>query len=240
MKALRINKYLAGSGVASRRKADSLVQEGRIRLNGKVVTELGTLVDPRRDRVDVDGVPVQGLQGMSYIIVNKPSGYVTTARDPQGRPTVLDLVPAVKNRIYPVGRLDYDSEGLLFLLNDGPLAFRLTHPKYEVEKTYRVRLEKPIETEALEAIRRGVVLEDGPTAPARIAVAGASSNSLDITIHEGRNRQVRRVFESVGSKVIHLKRVRFGTIELGAMAPGSWREMTPDEVRSLRKLVGIT
>ena len=199
MKSLRINKYLAACGVASRRTADSLLLEGRIRLNGNVIKDLGTLVDPRRDRVEVDGVPVSGLQGMSYIIVNKPSGFVTTARDPQGRPTVLDLVPEAKNRIYPVGRLDFDSEGLLFLMNDGPLAFRLTHPRYEVEKTYRVRLAEPIPEEALAQVRRGVVLDDGPTAPARVRVAGRSHDSLDITIHEGRNRQVRRVFEKVGS-----------------------------------------
>jgi 23S rRNA pseudouridine2605 synthase len=239
MNSMRLNKFLAASGVASRRKADQMVTDGRISLNGKVVTELGTQVDPRKDRVEVDGAPIKGPEVVSYIIVNKPVGYITTMKDPRDRPTVLDLVPK-KARLFPVGRLDADTEGLLFMMNDGKLAFRLTHPKYEVPKTYRAILDEPVEEKELEQVRKGVMLEDGPTAPAQARLLRKGGAAVEITIHEGRNRQVRRVFEAVGRTVISLKRIRFGAVQLGELKPGQWREMTSAEVRDLKKSVGIT
>jgi 23S rRNA pseudouridine2605 synthase len=240
MKSVRLNKFLASSGVASRRKADSMIGEGRISLNGKVVTELGMLVDPRVDRVEVDGRKIRGPEAPEYLIVNKPVGYITTVSDPQGRPTVLDLVTERRNRLYPVGRLDADTSGLLFLMNDGKLAFRLTHPKYEVEKTYRALLDSELTPDEAERLSRGVVLEDGPTAPAKVRRAGSGKPVVTITIHEGRNRQVRRMFEAVGRRVLELARVSFGPIRIEGLKPGEWREMTADEVRALRKLVGLS
>lgn len=234
-----MNKFLASAGVASRRKADGMIREGRILLNGKPVIDHGTLVDPRVDRVEVDGRRIEGPEAFTYLIVNKPAGHITTVSDPRGRPTVLDLVPTKRTRVYPVGRLDADTSGLLFLMNDGKLAFRLTHPRYEVEKTYRAVLDQVPSREDLARLRQGVVLEDGPTAPAEVFDVKADSKSVTITIHEGRNRQVRRMFEAIGRTVVRLERIRFGTITIGRMKPGGSREMTAAEVKDLKRLVGL-
>jgi len=213
-----------------------MVEERRIRLNGNVVENHATLVDPRRDRVEVDGRPVGLPESKVYILMYKPAGVITTASDPRGRRTVLDLLPSGGPRLYPVGRLDRETSGLLLLTNDGKLAFRLTHPRYGVEKTYRVRLDGPIEEETLDRIRAGIDLEDGPTHPARIVRRG---DALEMTIHEGRNRQVRRVFEAVGHTVKALRRVSFGPLDLGGVKPGAWRELTGGEVHELKKQVGL-
>lgn len=237
---VRLNKYLASAGVASRRGADRLVFDGRVRVNGAVVENPATAVRAGRDRVEVDGRAVGQRQASVYLLLNKPAGVVTTASDPQGRRTVLDLVEAGGTRLYPVGRLDFDSEGLLFLMNDGRLAFRLTHPRYEVEKTYRAELDGPLEDLALQQIRQGLVLEDGPTRPAEARrVPGSGGRVLDVTIHEGRNRQVRRMFEAVGRSVVRLRRIRFAGVELGGLAPGRWRALRHAEVLALKKLVGL-
>lgn len=237
---VRLNKYLAAAGVASRRGADQLIFDGRVRVNGAVVDNPAVAVRAGRDRVELDGRAVGQRQPAVYILLNKPAGVVTTARDPQGRRTVLDLVDVGGTRLYPVGRLDYDSEGLLFLMNDGRLAFRLTHPRYDVEKTYRAELDGPLEDLALRQIRQGLVLEDGPTRPAEARrVPGTGGRVLDVTIREGRNRQVRRMFEAVGRSVVKLRRIRFAGVELGGLATGRWRALRHAEVLALKKLVGL-
>ena len=243
---LRLNLFLARAGVASRRAADKLIESGRVRLNGVPITTLGTQLDPEQDRVEVDGRPVGVIEEMHYLLLNKPPGHVTTARDPRGRPTVLDLIGPQGARLYPVGRLDMESEGLLFLMNDGRLAFRLTHPKFEVPKTYRAWTSSPPNDAAVQQLREGVQLEDGWTSPATVQNLGTtamghgdSGPALDITIHEGRNRQIRRMLEALGYPVRQLRRIRFGPIELGSMAPGKFRSLTRSEIDELRRFVRL-
>jgi 23S rRNA pseudouridine2605 synthase len=236
---LRLNLFLARAGVASRRQADELIRSGRVRLNGALVAELGVSVDPNRDRVEVDGQPVGRLEKLRHVVLHKPIGTVTTARDPEGRPTVLDALPKNLGRLYPVGRLDIDSSGLLFVMNDGRLAFRLMHPRYEVPKTYRVVTDNEVPWDLLQKLAAGVELEDGKTAPAKLVRVHGRRHTVDITIHEGRNRQVRRMFDTIGHRVQRLERVKFGPIALGSLAPGSWRELTHAELLALRRLVGL-
>ena len=243
---IRINLFLARAGVASRRGADRLVESGQVRVNGTVVTLLGTPVDPVRDRVEVAGRVVGAPETLHYLVMNKPVGYVTTARDPEGRPTVLDLAGPIGARLFPVGRLDMNSEGLLFLMNDGRLAFRLTHPKYGVPKTYRTWTKVAPSPEAIQRLREGLVLDDGPTRPAEVVTPGGIPKEkgiagpvLDITLQEGRNRQVRRMMEAVGFPVVRLRRIRFGPIELGNLSPGKHRSLTRAEVDDLRRLVRL-
>ncbi len=234
---MRLAKYLAHAGVASRRSAEALIADGRVTVGGEIVT------DPARDvredsRVSVDGRPLAGPEPRVLYALNKPAGVVSTARDTHGRPTVLELVPARGLRLYPVGRLDIDSSGLILLTNDGELADRLTHPRFQVPKTYRAKLGgAPIRADALSALRAGVELEDGRTAPARVRrVGGAGSNLIELTIHEGRNRQVRRMCQAVGHPVLELVRTRFGPLALDGLAPGSHRQLGEAEVERLRAL----
>lgn len=237
---VRLHKYLAEAGVASRRACEELILAGRVRVNGRVVHELGTTVDGFQDRVEVDGREVRP-EAKVYVLLYKPRGYVTTARDPQGRRKVTDLVAGAGGRVFPVGRLDYDSEGLLLLTNDGDLAYRLTHPRFHVPKTYRVVLDRTPGPAALGAIERGVRLEDGPTAPAEIRLLGGDGGEalVEMTIHEGRKRQVRRMWAALGFEVKRLKRVRMAGLELGRLEPGGWRHLQPSELQSLRKLVSL-
>jgi 23S rRNA pseudouridine2605 synthase len=235
--ALRLAKYLAHAGVASRRSAEALIAAGRVSVGGEIVT------DPARDvdedsGVALDGRPLAGPEPRVLYAVNKPVGVVSTARDTHGRRTVIQLVPADGLRLYPVGRLDADSSGLILLTNDGELANRLTHPRFEVPKTYRARLAgAPIARDALRALREGVQLEDGPTAPARVRrVGGTGANVIELTIHEGRNRQVRRMCQAVGHRVLELERVGFGPLALDGLAPGAHRRLTDAEVERLRAL----
>jgi len=231
---MRLAKYLAHAGVASRRAAEELIAQGRVAVDGEVVT------DPARDvsetsRVEVDGRALAGAEPRVVYIVNKPLGVVCTARDPHGRPTVVELVPARGLRLYPVGRLDVDSSGLILLSNDGELANRLTHPRYEVPKTYLARVGGGRVGEgALRALRGGVTLQDGPTAPVR--VRRVKADLLELTIHEGRNRQVRRMCEAVGHPVLALERVAFGPLRLNGLAPGAYRRCSDAEVECLRTL----
>jgi 23S rRNA pseudouridine2605 synthase len=228
---VRLAKYLAHAGVGSRRDSEQMIRAGRVAVAGVTVT------DPARDvgagdPVAVDGQPVTALATRVVYAVNKPAGVVSTARDPLRRPTVVSLV-ASDLRLYPVGRLDIDATGLILLTNDGELAHRLTHPRFEVDKTYRARVANPPVTDAtLRALRRGVVLEDGRTAPARIR--RLADGVLELTIHEGRNRQIKRMCEAVGHPVRSLERVRFGPLELGDLPPGEHRELGADEVGALR------
>jgi 23S rRNA pseudouridine2605 synthase len=225
---MRLNAWLARAGVASRRKADELIKAGRVTVNGEV-GQLNTFVQ-RTDDVRLDGAPL-AKQTLAYVLLHKPAGVVTTARDPQGRPTVVDLVDH-PSRVVPVGRLDIDTTGALLLTNDGELAHRLAHPRYEVDKVYEVETWQQPTDAQLDQLRRGVVLDDGPTRPA--AVRRIDGSRIELTIHEGRNRQVRRMVEAVGHRVKHLHRSRYGPLTLEGLEPRRWRELEPSEVERLR------
>jgi len=229
----RLQKALARSGFGSRRACEELIAAGRVTVNGEVA-QLGRRLDPRHDRVAVDGVPLPVRPGLVYYVLNKPVRVVTTASDPQGRRTVLDLVPP-EPRVFPVGRLDYDTAGILLLTNDGDLAHALTHPSRGVPKTYLVEVEGVPGRAALRRLREGVALEDGLTAPARVRLAQSTptGSALEIVLHEGRNRQVRRMCEAVGHPVRRLVRANFGPISDHRLAPGEWRMLTNGEIRSL-------
>ena len=228
---MRLNAYLARAGVASRRRADELIKAGRVTVNGDP-GQLNTFV-AARDRVEVHGRPVE-LQPLTYVLLHKPAGTVTTARDPQGRRTVVDLVdhPA---RVVPVGRLDADTTGALLLTNDGELAHRLAHPRYEVAKVYEAQVEGEPSQETLERLREGIDLDDGPTAPAETRLLGP--DTVELAIHEGRKHQVKRMLAAVGHPVRRLHRSRYAGLTLGGLEPGAWRELEPSEVERLRKRV---
>ncbi|MGH9670931.1 MAG: pseudouridine synthase [Terriglobales bacterium] len=245
----RLQKIIAAAGIASRRKAEELITAGRVLVNGQPVTTLGSKADPERDHIRVDGKLLHGPERLVYLALNKPPGYVTTASDPEGRPTVLDLVRGAGARVYPVGRLDYASEGLLLLTNDGPLAARLMHASSHVPKTYQVKVSgKPTE-ENLRKLRAGVVLPPDPrhprsaqkesrkTAPARIHLLRDAPNPwYEVTLIEGQNRQIRRMFEAIGHHAEKVKRVRYGPLELD-LAPGAFRRLSPAEVARLKSAV---
>ena len=227
----RLQKVLARIGMGSRRACEELVAEGRVRVNGRTAV-LGQRVDTEHDRVEVDGVPVGVRPELVHYLLNKPRGVVTTADDPQGRPTVTGLVPA-EPRVFPVGRLDADTEGLLVLTNDGDLAHRLTHPSFGVEKEYLAEVEGTPSPAAVRRLREGVVLDDGVTAPARVSLP--APNLVRLTIHEGRNRQVRRMCEAVGHPVVRLVRTRIGPLADRSLGPGQWRVLEASEVRALAR-----
>jgi len=238
----RLQKILSAAGVASRRLAEELIAQGRVAVNGRTVTEPGTKADPGSDEIKVDGRRIHVQQRKRYILLFKPRGYITTRSDPQGRPTVMDLLRGVKEYVYPVGRLDYDSEGLLLLTNDGDLAARLTHPRHEVDKVYHARVRGVPDDHALERLAKGVTLDGRRTAPARVRLVdpperrGASDQStVELIIHEGRQRQVRRMFDAVGHPVMRLKRVRIGPIEDPDIPVGHWRDLTPQELVRLHR-----
>jgi 23S rRNA pseudouridine2605 synthase len=226
---MRLNAYLARAGVASRRGADELIKAGRVRVNGEA-GRLNTFV-AANDTVELDGEPVSA-QRLAYVLLNKPAGTVTTARDPQGRPTVVDRV-GIAERVVPVGRLDVDTTGALLLTNDGPLAHRLAHPRYGVEKTYVVEIDGEPDDAALQRLATGIELEDGRTAPARVRSLGPST--IELTIHEGRNRQVKRMCEAVGHPVRRLHRAAYAGLTLEGLEPGQWRELEPSEVERLSR-----
>ena len=231
---MRLNAFLARAGVASRRRADELIAGGRVLVNGER-GELSTQVGSS-DVVEVDGRRVTA-QRLAYVLLHKPAGVVTTARDPHGRPTVVDLVEH-SVRVVPVGRLDADTTGVLLLTNDGQLAHRLAHPRYGVEKVYEAEVEGRPDDDTLQALRDGVDLEDGRTAPAaaRLLATAPSSSVLELALHEGRKHQVKRMCETVGHPVRRLHRNRYAGLGLGELSPGEWRELTQDEVESLRSL----
>ena len=233
----RLQKVMARAGVASRRKSEELIRQGRVAVNGRVVRELGTRVDPARDVITVDGEPLRLRAQHTYILLHKPPGVITTVHDPWGRPTVLDLVQT-EARVFPVGRLDANSEGLVLLTDDGELAYRLTHPRFEHEKEYHVLVAGRPTRRTLERLRRGVRLEDGVTAPAKVEVLRRAGRNtwLRIVLHEGRKRQIRRMAEAVGHPVRRLIRVRIGPLRLGNLAPGEWRHLTRREVEALREV----
>ena len=229
------------AGVASRRLSEDLIRQGRVTVNGAVVTELGTKASLDRDDVRVDGRRVRAERRLRYILLNKPRGYVTTRRDPQGRPTVMDLLKSVREYVYPVGRLDYDSEGLLLLTNDGELAARLTHPRHEVDRVYEARVRGVPDAHALDRLAHGIVIDERRTAPARVEVVEQREGQsvIEIALHEGRQRQVRNMFDAVGHPVIRLRRVRIGPIADEHLTTGYWRELTPREIARLRRAAGL-
>jgi 23S rRNA pseudouridine2605 synthase len=226
---MRLNAYLARAGIASRRGAEELIRAGRVRVNGEVAG-LATFVEPR-DAVEVDGNPIEP-EPLTYVLLHKPAGVVTTARDPQGRPTVVGLV-GHERRVVPVGRLDADTTGALLLTNDGPLAHRLMHPRYEVDKVYEAEVEGEPSDEALMQLTDGIELDDGRTAPARVLRLGPSL--VELTIHEGRKHQVKRMLETVGHRVRRLHRKAYAGLTLDGLAPGEWRELTREEVANLNR-----
>ncbi|MGZ8708259.1 MAG: pseudouridine synthase [Gaiellaceae bacterium] len=226
---MRLNAYLARAGIASRRGSDDLIKAGRVKVND-VPGALNTYVHTG-DRVEVDGQPVTA-QALKYVLLHKPAATVTTARDPQGRPTVVELVEEVPERVVPVGRLDADTTGALLLTNDGPLAHRLAHPRYGVEKVYEVEVEGEPDDEALQYLAEGVDLEDGRTAPAGVRRLGPSK--LELTLHEGRKHQVKRMCEAVGHPALRLHRSRYAGLTVEGLEPGRWRELDPTEVKQLR------
>jgi 23S rRNA pseudouridine2605 synthase len=244
----RLNRFLARSGVASRRAADELIASGSVRVNGEVSPPSGVLIDPEKDEVSVDGRTVKPLTRHRYLMLNKPLGVITTAKDESSRTTVLDAVGdegAAGHRLFPVGRLDADTTGLLVLTDDGDLAFRLTHPRYKVAKEYiAVVAGSPTERD-IEALRKGVLLDDGKTAPADAEIvgfdpaAGAGRTEVRVVIREGRQRQVRRMMQAVGHSVMTLRRTGFGPLKLGRLKVGGWRVLSEGEVEALRRAVGI-
>ena len=237
----RLQKILSAAGVASRRASDQMILEGRVMVNGETVRALGTKADPAKDAIKVDGRRIKTDVVHRYIVVYKPKGYVTTRKDPEGRRTVMDLI-GEGDYIYPVGRLDYDTEGLLLMMTDGDLAARLMHPRHEVDKVYEVIVLGTPDARAVEKLRKGVYIEGGRTSPADVNVGGTVKSAkpttkLTMTIREGRNRQIRRMCSAVGLPVRDLRRVQMGPISLGRLRPGQWRDLTPGEVKRLKSAV---
>lgn len=237
---IRLQKILSAAGVASRRAAEKMIVDGRVSVNGQTVTELGARADPAADDIRVDGRRIRTSVPRRYLLLNKPRGYVTTRSDPERRPTVMDLVKDEKGYLYPVGRLDYDSEGLLILTNDGELAARLMHPRHEIERAYELRVRGVPDQRDLERLEHGMTIEGRRTAPARARVietgrgARADQAVLELTLHEGRTRQARKMCDAIGHPVIRLKRVRIGPIADRMLPIGAYRELTEEEVRRLK------
>lgn len=238
----RLQKIISSAGIASRRHAETLITQGRVSINGRTVTALGTKADPAGDDIRVDGRRVRQPARRRYILLNKPRGYITSRSDPQRRPTVMDLLHAggVRDAVYPVGRLDYDSEGLLLLTSDGDFAARLTHPRHEVEREYEVQVRGVPDARQVRRLERGVVIDGRKTAPAQVTLrkvlekTGGAQALLSLTLHEGRNRQVRKMCDTIGHPVVRLRRVRIGPIRDTRLKPGEFRDLTPGEIAALK------
>lgn len=235
---MRLQKFLANCGVASRRKAEELIAKGQVSVNGEIVREMGVQIDEDNDIIEFNGQRVRSANKMIYVMLNKPEGFVTTVSDDKGRDTVMSLVSEIPVRIYPVGRLDYDTEGLLLLTNDGDLTYKITHPKNNIEKTYIAEVTGNITMDTILNLRRGVIIDGVKTSPAKVEVVGATrlGTKLEITIHEGRNRQVRKMFEAVGCIVKKLKRTEEAGLKLGHLPLGKWRKLSESEVNMLKKI----
>jgi 23S rRNA pseudouridine2605 synthase len=237
----RINRILSLSGVTSRRKADELIESGRVSVNGKKIFELGTKAVWGKDSIKLDGKEITGPSNRVYIMLNKPFGYITSMSDPGERAVVTDLIKDIPERLYPVGRLDFDSIGLLLLTNDGDFAYRLTHPKYHVARTYKVTIEGSVSEDTVNRLKNGIQLEDGFSGTTKAALISHTGNRsvIRLTVTQGRNRMVRRMVEAVGCKVIQLMRTGFGELELGNLKIGKYRMLTGDEVNNLKHAVGL-
>lgn len=229
---------MAQAGVASRRKSEELILEGKVKVNGKVISEPGTKIDPEKDRVMVSGRQIRNMQEHVYIMLNKPVGCVSACSDDRGRKTVLDYIKGIDCRIYPVGRLDFTTEGLLLLTNDGDLAYKLTHPRHEVPKRYLAAIDGELTASDVEKLQKGVFIDGGKTAPARVKIIRSSPTRTEFTIiiHEGRNHQVKKMLEAVEKNVVFLKRISVGDINLGDLKRGAYRFLTAEEIESLKKM----
>jgi 23S rRNA pseudouridine2605 synthase len=238
---IRLNKFLAMAGIASRREADRMISEGRVSINGETIDALGVQVDGEKDKIEVDGKIVKQPKSKVYLILNKPPGYLVTVKDPFQRPTIMDLLPNLKSRVFPVGRLDLDSEGLVLFTNDGELAHRLMHPSYQVIKEYRVRVNAKPELSTLATLEKGISLDGKKTAPAkfRILSANVKGTLLLARLYEGRKRELRRMFEFMGFRVLALKRVKLGSLHLGNLKKGEWRYLSREEIARLKKKVRL-
>lgn len=237
---MRINKYIASCGVASRRKAEELILDGKVKVNGKIIEELSYKVDENKDMVEVNNVKITLDEKLVYLLLNKPEGYITTVKDQFDRPSVIDLLSDVKERVFPVGRLDYETSGLLLLTNDGDLTYKLTHPKHEIDKTYVAKVKGILTEDEMKNFREGLYIEDYKTAPAKLKVLDSDRvkniSTLEIKIHEGKNRQVRKMCKAINHPVLRLKRVAMGKINLKNCKVGEYRYLTEDEVRYLKNI----
>lgn len=235
---MRLNKFMASCGVASRRKCDEIILEGRVKINAKVVRKLGVQVDPAKDLVTIDDGAIRIKGEYEYYLLNKPTGYVTTVSDPQGRRTVMDLIPESSKRLYPIGRLDYNTSGLLLVTNDGELTQKLTHPSFELGKTYVAKVEGEIKSADVEKLKKGVDIGGFVTSPATVNVISANKqeSKIKITIHEGKNRQVRKMFKAVGKRVTELERIAIGKISLSGLKSGECRSLTEKEIKYLKEV----
>lgn len=235
---IRLQKFLAYAGIASRRASEKLILDGRVQVNGRVVRELGIKIDSDVDEVKLDGKICHIKNRYIYIIMNKPKGIITTVKDPFGRPTVTDVLVGLKERVYPVGRLDKDTEGLLILTNDGEVTYKLTHPRHEIEKTYIAFVKGKVNKQQMHLLEKGIRLEDGITAPAKVRIINSNQEHtvIEIKIHEGRKRQIRRMCEAIGHPVTYLKRTQIGMLSLNGLKPGQWRYMTAKEVEYVKNL----
>ncbi len=236
---IRLNKFLSQTGTASRREADKIIAEGRVEVNGVAIQVLGYKIDDTKDRVEVDGKRVKKDENLIYLMLNKPSGYLVTLKDPFSRPTIKELLPNLKKKVFPVGRLDYDSEGLILFTNDGELAYRLTHPRFKIKKTYLVKVTGSPDPSNLSRLERGIFLDGKKTAPAKVSRLSDSPKRtlLRIEITEGRKREVKRMCEAVGHRVLQLKRIGFAGLTLGKLAKGNYRFLGQEEIDNLRKQV---
>ncbi|MFC2165171.1 pseudouridine synthase [Acidobacteriota bacterium] len=239
---IRLNKFLSNAGVASRRDADRLIVEGRIAVNNEVVQTLGAKVDGAKDVITIDGKKIKPIDQSQYLILNKPPGYLVTLKDPLQRPTILDLLPDLKTRVFPVGRLDFDSEGLLLLTNDGELANRLMHPRYGIKKVYLVKVKNVPERSRLQILEQGIRIDGKKTAPAKVKLlkSGSRRALIRIELTEGRKREVRKMFEAIGHPVRELKRIQFAELNLKNLKRGHWRHLTPNEISNLKKITSLT
>lgn len=237
---VRLQKFLSECGVASRRKSEELILEGKVRVNGRVA-EIGDKVDPKHDAVTVAGKKVMRQKTLTYIMLHKPRGFITTMDDEMDRKCVAQLIADVPARVYPVGRLDRDSEGLLLFTNDGAFANAMMHPSRHVPKTYRVTVRPPVTQEQITALTQGVIIDDGVTAPAEVRIVTKEENRvvLEIVLYEGRNRQIRKMCETLGLEVVRLRRIAIGSVKLGMLKQGDWRDLTEDEVRRLQLAAGM-
>lgn len=236
----RLQKVMSEFGVASRRKCEEIIASGKVKVNGQLIIEQGYKVDKEKDIIEVEGRIIKSIENMLYILLNKPVGYITSVKDQFGRPTVLDLLKGLEERVFPIGRLDYDTEGLILLTNDGDLTYRITHPKHNIDKTYRALVNGEVNKQDIITFSRGMAIEDYITAPAKLEIIRyrKGNSIIDITIHEGKNRQVRKMCSAIGHEIITLKRIRIGKIGLGALKPGEWRYLNESEIKYLKEYKG--
>jgi pseudouridine synthase len=239
MALARLHKILADAGVASRRKGEELILAGKVSVNNEVIRELGIMADPACDQIRVDGKPLPNPSPKVYYLLYKPRGIITTLNDPEGRPTIKDLIPRVKAKIFPVGRLDYDAEGLLLLTNDGAMAMQLAHPRYRVPRTYLVKVKGVLTAEEMTRLEKGVMLADGMSPSIKIKPMGKlqKNSLLRVTLHEGRNRVIKRTFEAIRHPVLRLKRIGFASLTLEGLRPGEYRPLSSEEIERLRGLI---